>query len=255
MPLERTKPEDKSSTWRPRKSILLYFDEIDEVLAVLKQTSGTVNVDTGVFRGDIASANDLRPVGTKRLSQCVLTAERDDNRITVDLGEPAGVIISSDSLELSGASAGIQSVLKPRQRNLGGIDWSANPMGLWTGVAVLGLIIGGILFGIGFTYSGPATTTTTAAVAVGTPPKTTTGKETSNKAFRPYGIGMLAVAFLALLGGAIFGRNPKARGTIILAYREEAPTWWKANHTAVTINLGTSVVVGVVFFFIGKAWH
>jgi hypothetical protein len=48
-------------------------------------------------------------------------------------------------------------------------------------------------------------------------------------------------------------KNPRPKGTVVLAYRIEAPTWWDRNRTALGISLATNVAVAILFFLIGRA--
>jgi hypothetical protein len=170
----------------------------------------------------------------------------------VDLGQPVGITISpSDDVSLTGASTQIQGILRESQRTFGNIgDLSKPHIGPWVLLFVILLILGAALVGSSFTSSIPTHTLSTTGVAVPIPGAI----PVSNSGQQPWGIAALALCAFILLGGVAIGRNRSPRGTLVLAYRAEAPTWWQKNRTAVGIGLATSVGSSIVFFFfIGKA--
>jgi hypothetical protein len=229
--LERKRPEDKTAIWRPRRSVRLYFDEIDEILAVLGQMHQEVAADTPDFSGPITSSEELKVVGSNRLTDCSLTADEKDRGIGVILSKPVTVRISpSDDLALSGASTRIQAILNKCQLRFGG-GYSGRML---AGFLAACISISAISFGL-LVSSGQSST-----------------------AFNPGStylglLGGVALLIVVRLGVGVFGRNPDPKGTVVLAYRVEAPTWWDKNRTAVGISLGTNVAVAVFFFFLGKA--
>jgi hypothetical protein len=258
--LTRKRPEDRSSTWRPRRSIRVYFDEVDEILGVLTQT-GTVTADTGDFKGPVSDASDLGVAGNRELHQCSLKSETDQGgSITVDLGQRAEVTISSDDLTLSGASGQLQGILKPCLRKLlrpGEVVADGKFVGisgLLIFVALLCLIFGPILFGTSFSSgsstptAGVSSTTTTLVVS-----HNHANGSTNHDTQRFVGIGLIFLGLLLVVGTETLGKSLEPTGVVVLAYRKDAPSWWERNKTAVFINVVTSLIVGVVLLFIGYA--
>ena len=83
MPLQRLRPEDKSEVWHPRKSVRLYLDDVDDILAVLKHTDPHVAATTADFAGGIDTAEELKVTGQRTLSDLLLAAGSNDHHISV----------------------------------------------------------------------------------------------------------------------------------------------------------------------------
>ncbi|HEY5266245.1 MAG TPA: hypothetical protein VIJ40_05465 [Acidimicrobiales bacterium] len=78
-------------------------------------------------------------------------------------------------------------------------------------------------------------------------------KPSRNVALGYYGEGAAVIGAALIIGIAYFGRNPSPRGTVVLAYRADAPTWWQRNRAAATISFASSLISGIAFFLLGRA--
>jgi len=218
MPLTRRRPEDKSEWWRPKKSVRVYLDDIDALLAILHQVSGEVTADTGDFSGTITSANELRVVGQTSIDKLELKAERDDVQFDVWLKDPVMVRISpKDDIRLTGALQAVQGVMEKAHMPLGGSPLLASGVG---GPLLIALWIGFLFaaYYIGIAYAGPI---------------------------------VLAILVASAFGTRLLAPNRQPGVIILLTYRSEAPTWWQRNRTAVLISLATNVLTGAAFFALG----
>jgi uncharacterized membrane protein len=247
--LQRRKPEDRSTTWHPRKSVLLYFDEVDALLAIMAKTGGDVTAETAEFSGLIAKSDELSAVTAGPLTDCILTTRSADEEMKIVLGQPVGVTISpSDDLPLAGASSQVQAILRRNQRRMGGGNRGEGRLPPLILLGFVVLIIGIVLLVLSFGSTTPTQTTSTgAAVPVAG------AKPRSNAHSRPGVEAALAIGAVLVLGPLAFGKNPAPKGTIVLAYRDAAPTWWRRNRTAVGIGLATNFVVAVASFLAGRA--
>lgn len=227
--LTRRRPEDKSEVWHPRKSVRLYLDDVDDVLAVLQQTDPKVGVLTPDFAGHMYRADELKVTGQRTLDDLVLTAGSQDHGISVELKRPVSVRIEpSDALDLTGARQKIQEVLSRSQERFGGwdVNTASNEV---VGAAISGLVLLGLLV----TSQGET--------------------RTSGWLWREALVALIPLALAAVaFGRKLTGPNKRPRATVVLAYRAEAPTWWERHHTAVTISLVTNVLVAAVFFLLGR---
>ncbi len=238
MPLSRKRPEDKTERWQPRKSVRLYLDDIDELVAVMGRAIGTkVVADTDDFSGPVSDAAELKAAGTHELSSLTLSAsafggidEPEEQRaIGVRLARPVNAVITPrDDLQLLGAHQAIRDLLTRRQTRFGGVgfggDMDSAPFYLQF-PAVVGALLG--LSGLLFTLEVPR------AVSIG-------------------GVALLvSVPAGYVVLRALTGPNRAPIARVILAYRSEAPTWWERNRTAVVVGLATNAVVGLGFFLLG----
>lgn len=280
MPITRKRPENRMSVWRPRKSVRLHLDEIDEVVAILQQF-GDVWMESPEFAGQVESAADLKLLGVSELKQLTLIAgANSDEFIAVGLGSPTRVVFTpKENLSARGAANRIEEVLNGRQRRFDGAQLSlesslfhddydddymstrvpslagqhpllpiesppiAWPLPLRVVFALIISLVAGI-----------------AAI-------TMTGER---KLMRPEGggppqevirvnwvvIGLLVLVafvliFSPLIKRALIGPNPYPLATVVLAFRSEAPSWWEQNRTQVYLGLLTNAVVGVAFFILG----
>jgi hypothetical protein len=234
MPLTRKRPEDKSQRLQPRRSVRLYLDETDEVLGVM-QKFGDVRADTNDFVGVVDQASDLKAAGTKVLRSLTLHVEGDGTRsMTVELGQPVGVTITpSDDLELAGAAQAVRSTIAACQTKLGGISRNADdPERAQQRVAL---------------FAVPGVLAIVSGLILTLDPENRA--ENGGLLWTMLGVS-LGLLFIAILV-ALLGANPSPSGTVLLAYRSEAPTWWQRNGTAVVLGLITNGVVGAAFFILG----
>ena len=67
MGLERKQPEDKSDDFKIGIGRIIYFDDVDRVIAVLKGVGEPVTADIGAFAGEIDSAEELKIATFDRL--------------------------------------------------------------------------------------------------------------------------------------------------------------------------------------------
>jgi hypothetical protein len=233
--------------WYPRKSVLLYLDEIAKIVALIRQTGIEITADTADFSGSLATADDLTILPNKSLTDCTITGRLQERSIVVSLSHPTSVTISpSDDLALVGASNQVQEIIRKSARTFGGPTyWNRNTTSPGLGIALLLLMAGFILFAISFSTN---VTTHTSKSGIKT-------HETSepNSHLRPYAAIPIGVGILLSLGEATLMKNPRPKGTVVLAYRIEAPTWWDRNRTALGISLATNVAVAILFFLIGRA--
>lgn len=241
MGLERKRPEDRSENWQPRRSVRCYLDDVDAILAVLREV-GDVVVETADFRGDISSADELRATGSDRLSGLLLRAESGEHRIEVRIGDSARVMSSSrDSLLLVGAVDRTRSILESRQTFLGGLPRLARD-GAAGGLAAA---LATLATGVGLASAGTS--------LLGT---STQSESKSDLELFPWwffaAILAIPLAFgLFTLGRARLGQNPHPSGIVVVAYRASAPTWWERHGSEVLIGVATNLVVGLVFFGLG----
>lgn len=222
MSLTRKRPEDKSEQWQPATSVRLYLDDIDEILAILRQLGPAVSADAGDFAGEIASAEELKQLQAEgsSLHSLVLQAGSQAGQIRVRLRCPVAVRIEPrDDLRLAGAGRQIHELLNRRElRSRGSNDV------LFLYVVCFGIIAAAwiaLFLGVD-----------AALMNVGAVSGLTVGVLTS---------GVLS----------LFGRTNEPEATVVLAYRREAPTWWEKNKTSVLIGLATNLVVAAVFLVLG----
>lgn len=240
MPLQRLRPEDKTEVWRPRKSVRLYLDDVDEILAVLKHTDHSVAAVTPDFAGGIETAEELKTTGQRTLTDLVLAAGSKDHNVSVELKTPVTVrIVPKDALDLAGASQRVQDVLSSRQERLGG--WHLGSDSEWFRI-VASLMIAG------FTLAGTAIATTTSTA--GDQPEGDIDWAISGWLLGAAGLVLLLLLSL-VIGRKATGPNRNPRATVVLAYRLDAPTWWERNRTTVLIGLVTNVGTGLLFFLLG----
>ena len=226
MPLVRRRPEDKTGRWQPKKSVRLYLDDVDEILAIMRQVSDEVHAGTDDFSGTIAQADELKATGQRTIDGLDLSSENPQRGMWVHLRRPAHVrIVPRDDLGLAGAAQKVQDVLGRNQERLGGWDLTRSEVA--TGVLIvvsplwLGFFLGAVLAGSGL---------------------------------RPLLLALAAGALAVLVFTPLrklLGRNSEPQATVVLAYRAEAPTWWERNRTAVLVGLATNAAVGAVFFLLG----
>jgi hypothetical protein len=228
VPLERKRPEDKSRRWRPKKSVRLYLDEVDEILGVLRNVNDEVRVETAEYVGKIRATSELEAISGRTLSSIKLTSLRvdtPDHEISFETDPVVQIYLSpSDSLELSGASQRIQEIVNQCQTRFAGSNRGH-------GRHVVSLVFG---CSVGLM-----------AATLGTEEATGYGVSL----ILPVAIG-LCVAWT--MDRSMLALSPGPQGTIVLAYRNEAPTWCKRNKTAVGVSLATNLISGVVFFLLGK---
>lgn len=241
MPLTRRRPEDKSDVWHPKKSVRLYLDEVDEILAVLKHTDPQVEVTTPDFEGKISTAEELKVAGQTALTDLTLSAGNNEYGITVELRQPLCVrIVPRDAFDLAGAGQRVQDVLSRRQERFGG--WhltgdAGDPLHIAPAVAGVAASIIAVL-------------------------SLETGLADSSSRERPassvsgwvwlVGAGLLAILVLVLLLRKMTGPNRSPRATVVLEYRADAPTWWERNRTSVLIALATNAATSLLFFLLGS---
>jgi hypothetical protein len=235
VPLRRIRPEDKKQEWRPRRSIRLYLDDVEDILAVMRQVESDpeVVVQTPVYEGTISGAEELKEAGPDRLNVLSLGVGTNERHIVVLLFPPVRVgITPRDDLQLSGAGQAIHHLLSLRQtRTGGGAPWLSAPLRsrLWLPLIVISVAV--------TTVSGALQVLFSEHVADFTGPI--------------FAATMVITALLSLAYQLFFGTHPRPRAEIILAYRADAPTWWERNRTTVLISLTTNVVVAGVFFVLG----
>lgn len=224
MGLVRLRPEDKTSIWRPRRSVKLYLDDVDELLAVGRPLGGLI-ATTSDFRSDgpLVTANDLRQISQSSINRLVLRTE--SGNLSVSLAEPVAVAIEShEDLTLVGARQRIVEILNDRQTPLGGLQWE-----IWS------VVLPPFLFVVAFLSI------------------TLRSQLSAGRSFIWFFGGAVIGLLLIIWGLGRFGNSGHPTATVILATRAEAPTWWKRNRTAVLIGLATNGVVGLAFFLIGRA--
>jgi hypothetical protein len=233
MPLHRKRPEDRTASWTPKRSVRLYLDDVDAVLIAMSKL-GPVMVETNDFRGQVASAVELREIEGKTLGSLRLAVKDDqgDREMEATLApiESSGTsdtryvgtaITPREDFELAGAAQTVQQIVASRQRRLGGLYPSTESFfqSVAFVIAAIGTIVG---------VAGNGTTTRIVGAC--------------------FGVAALA----ALLGAAIWGRNPRPSGLVVLAFRSDAPTFWERNRTAILIGLATNALVGAGFFLLGR---
>jgi hypothetical protein len=247
VPLKRIKPEDKSAFWQPKKSVRLYFDDIEAISQIMNRTGGVV-ATTSDFTGTMTSPQDLKVDARNRLSDCQLKFSDGEKIIEVHLGTPVGIKISpSDDNALAGASAQIQTILNQSQRPFTGIETHTEKYSPIVLLGFLAFVIGIVMVFVSYFGTTPAKHHATGTnISI-------TAKPLRNVSLGYYGEGAALIGAALILGLAYCGRNPTPRGTVVLAYRVDAPTWWKRNRVAVTISFVSSLVSGVVFFLLGRA--
>lgn len=244
MAVERKKPEDRHSSWRPSKSVQLFYDEIDTIIAIMRKIGDVVSVETLDFSGTVNSAQDLAVISTKRLQKCTFHAGTAERELWVWIDTPIAVTISpSDDILLAGASTQVQSIMTRAQRTLGGINFGDAVQTPWTSTAFF-MALCFALFGAFLVIFGPHIGTHTKAHGL-------------QYAFGPlllifFGIVLLAVIVVFIT--ALVRHNPKPSGSIVMAYRKDAPSWWDRNRTAVGISLVTNVVVAMLSFLAGRSF-
>jgi hypothetical protein len=230
MALTRKRPEDKTERWQPRRSVRVYFDDLDAILATIRKAmdDDKVLVDTGEFSGLIDGVSDLKETtSAPRIDQCNLISRHagDDGEkmISVSLGPSTVVSVSPfDDFRLSGAKKQLEDILNKSQRRFGGYDFGPG----WIAWVVVALVVFPVLSGL--------------------------VQHSASKGLACFAGACLGALALVIMF-CVLMKNDRPKATIILSYRQDAPTWWQQNHTAVLISLATNLVVGVTLFFIGKA--
>jgi hypothetical protein len=228
VPLARIRPVDRRQEWQPRRSVRLFLDDIDEMVALLAQV-GEVTALTSDFGGPLTNAKDLSVLGGKATRQIVTISTGNADR-SIKVGAAGFAYVEQtprDDLELSGAVQRIREVFDRRQRRFGGFgleaaDWAA----LSIAVAALPLV----------------------AVGVGSALKATQASRLTS-ALVITGVSILLLAALVL--ATMFGSTKHPRATLVLAFEADAPGWWRANRKAVLLSLVTNAAVGAVFFVLG----
>lgn len=248
MPLRRIRPEDRSQEWRPRKSVRLYFDDLDEILAAMRQIDDEVRVRAGAFVGTIAKAEDLNEAGPGNLKPLELAAGSEDRAIAVRLSRPVAVRIARrDDYQLAGAGQAIHDLLNRCHTRAGGWSFGGLPSGsapaetddfvtrLTMPAAAASALLG----------------TATAATIGGAVAFIESGEDVP-PFLAPFIV--LATVFAALYSvyKLFLGPNRAPSARIVLAYRADAPTWWERNRTPLLISLTTNVVVAAIFFVLGR---
>ena len=137
MPLTRRRPEDKSERWQPRKSVRLYLDDIDEMLAVIRQVTTDVHVETEEFAGTLLTGEELKVAGRRSVDGLTLSTGTTERGIVVNLHRPVSVRIAPrDELGLAGAMQKVQVVLTSREKRFGGWHFGSSQFELLQLVAV-----------------------------------------------------------------------------------------------------------------------
>lgn len=247
--LTRKRPEDKSERWRPRRSVRRYLDDVDEILSTVKDI-GQVTVDTGDFSGAVANGNELRIVDTPTLDELTISVESEERTLTVNVAPRVEMTLAPrDNLLLQGASQKIRTTLEARMLPFGafsgGRAWVENPFAGIIGVVGPVATLIGLSLVIGLELERAANP---ADVDLETP------------ATAPSLDGWVTLVVLGLLSflaasafgiWARFGRNSDPSGVLVVAYKDEAPSFWRQNQTAIGIGLATNIAVGFLFFFLG----
>lgn len=255
MPLRRTRPEDKSQEWRPKKSVRLYLDDVDEILAVMRQVDDEVRIRTAEHVGTIVNAEELKEAGPSTLDSLELQAgsktagmiiqfwdaldevdsRSEESAIFVRLSRPVVIRITPrDDLKLAGAAQAIHELLSRRQTRTGGLAPGTTAMDRFIAVValfVLSAVLSRSLFRLAF----------------GAPE----GRDALPSFLIPFMLLAALVVGLYFSYRLFFGTNRAPSATIVLAYRADAPTWWDRNRTPVLIGLTTNLVVAAVFFLLG----
>ncbi len=253
--LNRKRPEDKSDQWRPRRSIRCYLDDVDEILSTVKDI-GEIEVDTGDFLGVISSADELRVVDTRTLDDLTISVTSVEARLEVNIAPQAKIVLAPrDNLLLQGAAQRVQSVLRARMLRFGALNggttssaWAESPLFATIG----GLAMAATLLGFGLTLGSMSTenSANSAATAEGAGASTALSAGGWVAAF--FAIATVLALALALGAWGRFGWTSDPRGTLVVAYHDEVPSFWRQNKTAIIIGLTTNVIVGFLFFFLGQ---
>jgi hypothetical protein len=205
--------------WTSRRSSRIYLDEIDQIIGVMSQIGGKVEVDHPEFAGSIASGEDLKVIGGKRATNLTLKSfAPGDRSITFISGWSTTVRISrADDQQLYGAFVQLKEIVR---QGTNFFNWIAISL-----VPVVGGLVNVLLLG--------------------------------QRPFVTVAVAMSSIAVLTLVVRERLLFTSRGRAAIdhhiVLDYRADAPTWWQRNRSAVLIGLALNVVTSAAFFALGQA--
>jgi hypothetical protein len=232
MPLQRTRPEDRSLTWSAPMHVRLYLDQVDQILAAMKQL-GPVRAVLPDFEGVIESGEELKTTGLERIRY-----------LTLESGEVTGHLIGPDKV----VDNAVRVRIEPGKRPSLVVGRSDDPLLVgvmeqmksavargrtllpWTTVGIFALLTL-VVIGVGFLLI------TAGGIEA---------RSAESRILSSVGGVMTALVMMASL------RVTLPQSYVLVSYRADAPTWWERNSTAVIVNLVTNAIVGLLFFWLGQ---
>ena len=119
VPINRVRPEDRRRVWKAFKRVVLYLEDIDDLLVPLQKLSGEVQLRSDDFAGTLLCADELTmDTEGKRVNEMrrlILTGGSGENQMTVRLERPVKVEVSNpEDLALKSAYRDAIDVLERR---------------------------------------------------------------------------------------------------------------------------------------------
>lgn len=243
MNLNRKRPEDKSETWKPKRSAHFYLDDIDELLLLTKDL-GDLEIDTEDFTGVVTDAEQLRSgLEGENLAQLKLSVSGNGRSLVFATSPEILLTISPrDDLLLRGAADSLKRIISSRMRRFGAFPAP--------GTDDPKLIIYTLFILFSFTWAGFLS-------FIANPSGVSEGAEQSapdSIDWLPLAVASGAIGLLVLLAtGAwsAWGTNPRPSGRLKLVWEADAPSWWREHKAALLLGLITNSIVGAVFFSLG----
>ncbi len=228
--------------WRPCRSVRMHLDEVDEVLAAMRRLA-PVEADTGEWSGEISNASELEAAGTHTLTSLALKAETEHREIVATLAsdpptynspygkQPVGIVrVPDDDYELIGIANAIETVFRRQQTFIGGLRE----------LAVVDLLIP-LVSALFFLY--PLTLTLNGALF---------GRDADWGDFAKTSILLMTAFLIILVAVARLRCNPRPGGTVLLVYKQDAPSFWTQYRSAILLSLATNSFVAAIFYLLGR---
>ena len=113
--MRRRQPKDLSDSWKPRRSLRVYLDDIEELFELLGAV-GNVAAETKDFV-DIANADDLHTLDEDEdVNELLLKVSDDERSASVRLGRPTEIWISArNDYEMRGVFDAMRELLTKRE--------------------------------------------------------------------------------------------------------------------------------------------
>jgi hypothetical protein len=220
VPIQRIRPEDKRQVWKPYKRVVLYLEDIDDILVPLRKLHGDVHVRNDDFAGTLLAADELTVDAhcnkVNEMKRLTLTGGSGDDQITVRLERPAKVEMSNpEDLALRSAYRDVQRVFENRATFL--------PRRFFAWFATASLVVWP-WFGIDSVRQKPDISTADRLVSAG--------------------VIIVITGFFVFAGTWLY--NYATGGICEIRLSRRADRWWPKNRDALTVNTVAGVLVGVI---------